>query len=137
MRIAAYQGACQDGNVDANLAKAIDVFDQGVEAEADFLCMPETWICGYGEKEMVEAGAMTLDDPRVRQLVSRSAGHDMVFMVGMAERDGQQIMNTELIVHDGAILGAYRKTMLTGGAPKLAEIVQLWLRGVNAIEVCA
>lgn len=115
MRIAAYQGVCRDGDLDANLTAAIETFDQAVDLGADFLCMPETWLSGYGERELIERCALALDDPPVQTLLDHSAGHDMVFMVGMAERAGEQIMNTELILHDGAILGAYRKTMLTGG----------------------
>ena len=115
MIIAAFQGVCKDGDVQANLARAIETFDQAHAAGADFLLMPETWLSGYGEKEVIEQCAMTLDDPRVKRLVAHTAGHDLVFMVGMSERDGDQILNTELVIHDGRILGTYRKTMLTGG----------------------
>lgn len=115
MIIAAFQGVCKDGDVPANLARAIETFDEAAAAGADFLLMPETWLSGYGDREVIERSAMTLDDPRLEQLVGHTAGRDLVFMVGLSERDGDRILNTELVVHDGRVLGTYRKTMLTGG----------------------
>ena len=115
MRIAAFQGRCHDGDVKANVATASETLRQAAEAGADFLLMPESYLGGYGTREVVEATAMTLDDPRVRGLVAETAGSDVVFMVGLSERSGDHIYNSELIAHRGSVLGVYRKTMLTRG----------------------
>ena len=115
MKIAAFQGPCHDGDVAANLATATATLHQASEAGADFLLMPEGYLGGYGSREIVESTAMTLDDPRIEGLVAETAGRDIVFMVGLNERSGERIYNSELIAHRGALLGVYRKTMLTRG----------------------
>ena len=113
MKIAAFQGRCHDGDVKANLAVARKTLREAAEAGADFLLMPEGYLGGYGTREVVEATAMTLDDPRVTRLVAETARNDVVLMVGLNERSGERIYNAELIAHQGALLGVYRKTMLT------------------------
>ena len=115
MRIAAYQGRCQDGDVDANIARATEVLHQAAEAGADFLLMPETFLSGYGTRDLVQRAAMGLDDSRLGPLLAETVKCDVVFMVGLAERQGGQIFNSQLIAYQGAIVGTYRKTMLTGG----------------------
>jgi len=114
MRIAAYQGVCADGDVAANIATTTKVYDQAMALGADFLLLPETFLSGYGSREPVERGALTLDDPRLVALLAHTAQNDMVLIVGLGERQGAAIYNTALIIQRGAILGAYRKTMLTG-----------------------
>ena len=114
MLIAAYQGVCADGDPEANLAVARDVFDRARGTGADFLLMPEAFLSGYGSKALIEAGAMAVDDARLGRLIDHTSGSDLVFMVGLCERADATIYNTELIIQAGRVLGAYRKTMLTG-----------------------
>lgn len=115
MRIAAYQGRCRDGDPNANLAKTREVFEEAARRGADFLLLPEAFLSGYGSREVVAAGALALDDPRLAELIAATAAHDLVLMVGVNEKQGAQIFNTELIIYQGHLLGRYRKTMLTGG----------------------
>jgi len=115
MRIAAFQGRCHDGDVQANVAVASDTLREAAEADADFLLMPEGYLGGYGTREVVESTAMTLDDPRVAGLVAETADSDCVLMVGLNERSGDGICNSVLIAHRGSLVGVYRKTMLTRG----------------------
>jgi len=115
MRIAAFQGRCCDGDVRKNIARAMETVHDAGEAGVDFLLMPETYLSGYGSRELVESAAMRLDDPRLVKLVAEAGQYDMVFLVGMSERADDGIFNTELISHKGAVIGRYRKTMLTGG----------------------
>jgi len=112
MKVAAFQGRCRDGDVDANIAKATETLHQAAEAGADFLLMPEGYLGGYGTRETVEATALSLDDPRLGRLVAETARNDVVFIAGMHERAGEAIYNSALIAHQGALLGTYRKTML-------------------------
>lgn len=115
MRIAAFQGRCHDGDIEANVRTARDTLRQAAEAGADFLLMPEGYLGGYGSRQVVESTAMALDDPRVEALVAETADNDVVFMAGLNERSGDRIFNSELIAHRGSLLGVTRKTMLTRG----------------------
>jgi predicted amidohydrolase len=116
LRIAAWQGRCVDGDLGANLAAAQEAIEAAGEQRADFLCLPEAFLSGYGSRELVEQGALALDDPRLEALASRAAAREIVLLVGLTERlrDGA-LGNTVVIYAEGRRLGVYRKTMLTGG----------------------
>ena len=116
VRLAAYQGRSVGGEPDANLATVHRVAEQAAEAGADFLCFPETFLSGYGERATIERGALALDDPRLVGLATKLSRYGMVVLVGFSERlaDGR-IANSVLILNGGRPLGVYRKTMLTGG----------------------
>src|SRR5260370_39327544 len=114
VRIAAWQGRCVDGDAAANLAAASRAIDAAGEAGADFLCLPEAFLSGYGSRETVERGALSLDDPRLADLASAAASRNLVLLVGLSERLANgDLGNTVAIYEQGARLGLYRKTMLT------------------------
>jgi predicted amidohydrolase len=80
----------------------------------DFLCFPEGYLSNYSADL-----AVSLDDPRVEQLARASRRHDMVTVVGLSEKEAGQVLNTALVLYRGAMLGKYRKTMLTGSDKKV------------------
>ena len=115
VRIAAWQGRCVDGDAAANLAAASRAIDEAGKRDADFLCLPEAFLSGYGSREIVERGALSLDDRRLAELAAAAAARDLVLLVGLSERLGNgDLGNTVAIYAQGARLGIYRKTMLTG-----------------------
>jgi predicted amidohydrolase len=116
VRLAAWQGQCVDGDVAANLEAAHRAIAAAGEERADFLCLPETFLSGYGSRALVEQGALALDDPRLLALADAAAAHELVLLVGLSERlTNGAIGNTVAIYDQGRRLGIYRKTMLTGG----------------------
>jgi predicted amidohydrolase len=115
LRVAAWQGRCVDGDVAANLAAAHRTIETAGEQDVDFLCLPEAFLSGYGSRELVERGALALDDPRLEHLAGQAAAWGLVLLVGLSERLGSgEIGNTVAIYAEGTRLGIYRKTMLTG-----------------------
>ncbi len=114
VRLAAYQGRSVPGEVDANLATARRVLEQAAAGGADFLCLPETFLSGYGDRSTVERGAIRLGDGRLAELADLARRHDVVLLVGLSELIGEgEIANTVAIFDQGRQLGRYRKTMLT------------------------
>ncbi len=114
VRIAAWQGRCVDGDAAANLEAARRAIDAAGEEGADFLCLPEAFLSGYGSREIVERGALSLDDPRLAELASAAASRNLVLLVGLSERLANgDLGNTVAIYAEGTRLGLYRKTMLT------------------------
>jgi N-carbamoylputrescine amidase len=114
VRLAAWQGRCVDGDGEANLAAAHRVVAGAGEERADFLCLPEAFLSGYGSRAIVERGALSLDDRRLGELAAAAAERDMVLLVGLSERrESGEIGNTVAIYSEGERLGLYRKTMLT------------------------
>ncbi len=117
--ISAYQGPCSDGNFDENLKTVNRVVRTALDRESDFLCFPETFLSGYHTKEQMLRGAVTLDDPRLIDFIKSSSNYDMVVLVGVAEKTGNSIYNTQLVIYKGKLLGKYSKVMLTGGDKKM------------------
>jgi predicted amidohydrolase len=130
LRLASYQGRSVPGDVDANLDTVHRVIADAAAQRADFLCFPETFLNGYGDRATIERGAIPPDDPRLDSLAKAAARHNLVLLVGFSEllreptptspatHAAPHIANSVLIL-DGADgdrrLGIYRKTMLTGG----------------------
>jgi len=102
VRLAAWQGRCVDGDVEANLAAAHRAIIEAGEQQADFLCLPEAFLSGYGSRALVERGAMSLEDARLAKLVAEAARRDLVLLVGLAERLSEgAIGNTVAIYAEG------------------------------------
>jgi predicted amidohydrolase len=115
LRIAAWQGCCSDGDVEANLAAAHQAIALAGEQRADFLCLPEAFLSGYGSREIVERSALSLEDPRLAALADGAAAQGLVLLVGLSERlSDSAVGNTVAIYEREERLGIYRKTMLTG-----------------------
>jgi predicted amidohydrolase len=116
VRLAVWQGRCVDGDLETNLAAAHRALAAAGEERADFLCLPETFLSGYGSRATIEQGVLALDDPRLSDLAAAADARDLVLLVGLTERlsDGA-LGNTMAIFWEGRRLGLYRKTMLTGG----------------------
>lgn len=116
LRLTAWQSRCADGDVAANLASASRAITEAGQQRADFLCLPETFLSGYGSRAQVERGALSLDDPRLAQLAAEAAAQNLVLLAGLAERlSSGDLGNTMAIYSEGQRIGHYRKTMLTGG----------------------
>lgn len=114
--IGVWQGRSVNAEPDANLARAAKVVDEASAAGCDFVCLPESFVSGYGTREIVERGATALSDPRLLDLARRADDRRVVTLVGITERmDGGELGNTVVVFDDGRILGLYRKVMLTGG----------------------
>jgi len=113
--VGVWQGRCADGNLARNIARTEEVIDEAARAGCDFVCLPETFLSGYGSREIIERGALDLGDKRLLDLAKRAADRNVVTLVGLAERRGNEIANTAVVLDGGKVAGAYRKTMLTGG----------------------
>ncbi|MCK6474201.1 MAG: carbon-nitrogen hydrolase family protein [Planctomycetes bacterium] len=114
--IGVWQGRSVNAEPDANLARAAKVVDEASAAGCDFVCLPESFVSGYGSREIIERGATALDDPRLLDLARRADDRRVVTLIGITEKmDGGELGNTVVVLDDGRILGVYRKVMLTDG----------------------
>src|SRR5512143_2638732 len=96
IRIGSFQGSIADNDFDRNLGKVKAVLSQIGDKGLDFLCFPETYLSGYSEQAVRES-SITLDDPRLLDLLRFSATYDTVVLVGMSERAGDRIFNTHIV----------------------------------------
>ncbi|MCC6441909.1 MAG: carbon-nitrogen hydrolase family protein [Armatimonadetes bacterium] len=113
LKLSAWQGRCADGDLEANLEAALGAVEEAGAKGADFLCLPECFLSGYGSRALVEAAALRLDDPRLLGLARAAALKGIVLLAGLAERlSTGELGNTMAVFDDGRLLGLYRKTML-------------------------
>jgi 5-aminopentanamidase len=112
IRIGSFQGPIVDNEFDLNLGKVKEILNQTRHWGLDFLCFPETYLSGYSERAVRES-SVQINDPRLLDFIDFSATFDTVILVGLSEREGDKIFNTQIVVHQGQLLGKYRKTMLT------------------------
>ena len=110
LRIGVWQGS-PSFQVNENLSAVYTAIDHAAIAGCDFLCLPECFLTGLGSSTILQSNAITLADDRLRE-ISRAA-HNMVLLVGLAERRGGHLFSTQAVLQNGRLLGAYRKTVLT------------------------
>lgn len=113
--IGVWQGRCYDNEPERNFARAAEVIDEAADAGCDFVCMPEGFLTGYGTREIVTKQAIPLDDKRLLGLARLAGKRRIVALVGLSERRGRKIYNTEAVLDRGRVAGTYSKTMLTEG----------------------
>ena len=112
--IGVWQGVCKEGDLAANLARTEQVIDEAHQAGCDLVCLPELFLCGGGADDH-RRNAMGLDDRRLSDLAVRAADRNVVTLVGLCEKRGDRLANTQVVLADGRVAGHYTKTMLTGG----------------------
>ena len=112
IRIGSFQGPIVDNDFECNLNKVKEVLNQTRDKSLDFLCFPEVYLSGYSEQAIRESSAL-ITDARLLEFIRFSTAFDTVILVGMSEREGDKIFNTQIVVYRGKLLGKYHKTMLT------------------------
>ncbi|MDQ0577264.1 carbon-nitrogen hydrolase family protein [Agromyces albus] len=138
-------GACQTpeiiGSVDDALACIRRLAALAATDDVDLVLFPECFLQGYlVERAHVEGSAMGLDSPEFAEVLRRLRDVSPTLVFGIIERDRQRILNTAVVVREGELLGAYRKTHLTAGESLFdagREYPTFDLRGVRfGINIC-
>jgi predicted amidohydrolase len=112
--IGSYQGPIVEGNVSANLATVLRQMDMPENRQLDFLCFPETFLTGYSP-EAIQESCIAVESAEITRLVEATRSCRTVVLVGFAEKTPQGIYNSQIVIHQGRILGVAHKTMLTWG----------------------
>src|SRR5688500_5107856 len=86
LRLGAYQGRAVAGEVATNVATVQRVMREAGEQGVDFLCFPETFLSGYGDRDVVERAAIAADDAQLVALGMEAGRLGMVLLVGFSER---------------------------------------------------
>lgn len=111
LRIAAAQLLLVDGEYAANISK-IGAAVARCGPDHDLIVLPETATSGFASRDDVERLAEPLDGPTVTQLRAWSREHAVTIACGIAERSGDRCYNTAVVVSEGELVMAYRKTQL-------------------------
>jgi predicted amidohydrolase len=104
------------GAGEANRAKGLAAAGEAFERGADLAVLPELSVPGYDwDRERLEAGAEPLDGPTVRAWGELAARHGGWIAAGFAERDGERLFNTAVLVGPDGVALHYRKLHLFSG----------------------
>jgi predicted amidohydrolase len=112
IRIGSYQGKVVESDLTGGLDKIRGILSASAEDGYDFLCFPESFLCGYSERAIQER-AIPVNEPELLHFIEWSGRFDTVLIIGFNERKEDGIYNSQIVLHRGRILGIAHKTLLT------------------------
>ena len=107
MKIAAYQAKAVNGD----RLEAIKTISKVLAStDADIVCFPECYLTGYFRK-MPEAfnESIDLSSKDFGEVLATLAAFDQTVILGLIEREGNNLFNTAVVTKQGKLLGKYRK----------------------------
>ncbi|MGH6942542.1 carbon-nitrogen hydrolase family protein [Hypericibacter sp.] len=119
MKLAVYQGTGDFLDKMANLARMDRLAATAVRQGASLLMLPEIYLSGYNLGDDCARMAEPADGASAREAARIAKHHGIALLYGYAERDGDAIYNSILLVGaDGKPLANYRKVHLFGPEEK-------------------
>ncbi|WP_419421414.1 carbon-nitrogen hydrolase family protein (plasmid) [Legionella sp. D16C41] len=111
LSIAVFQGEIQPGDFNTNLEKTIQQLDIAEARNIDILCMPESFLHGYFDsREEAFAHSIDLDSAAYSTLLEKlKRFNKTTLLIGLNEKQGNEIYNTVVIIEKGRHIGKYRK----------------------------
>ncbi len=111
LNIAAYQGRVIEKNPEKALEKAYQVMQAAQAQQVDILCMPESYLHGYlSSKEEALQFSIDLRSAEFKKLCERFKDFTYTtLLLGLNEREGDDLFNTVVVIEQGICLGKYRK----------------------------
>ncbi|MBN9387433.1 MAG: carbon-nitrogen hydrolase family protein [Chloroflexi bacterium] len=117
VKIGLVQMVCEKAAIEQNLQIIQDYVNQALSQNVEIVLFPEMSITGYINPEKDLDAILTLSSPAVKRFVEMSRGHDMTLLAGIVERNpqpGGKPFITQLVAHQGQLLGYYRKITIEG-----------------------
>jgi predicted amidohydrolase len=104
------------GAGEENREKGLEAAASAFEKGADLVVLPELLVPGYDwDRERLEAGAEAIDGPSVRAWSELAARRGGWIAAGFAERDGERLFNSAVLVGPEGVALHYRKLHLFSG----------------------
>ncbi len=110
LKVAAVQTSPRFGDVERNLDEALALVPAGL----DLAVLPELFATGYQFRDRAELDtcAEDLDGPVCTRLRDHAAGTGTTLVAGLAERDGDRIFNSSVLVRPDGSTELFRKIHL-------------------------
>jgi predicted amidohydrolase len=103
---------CRFGEIERNITTAVDLMRP---VQADLFVLPELFNTGYLFQDAKEAGdlAETVPDgPTCRTLTDLAVNKSCLIVAGLAEREGEAVYNSSVLVGPQGLISRYRKIHL-------------------------
>jgi len=110
LRVSCVQFNIRLGEIEINLAKALDGLRQVAASGTRLAVLPEMWSSGYDYKNLQDLAERT--PYVVAELLKLTAEFEMVVVGSLPERDGDTIYNTAYVLDSGQQIATYRKLHL-------------------------
>jgi predicted amidohydrolase len=111
LRIALAQVAPRLGDLEANLARHVELIREARSGGAGLIVFPELGLTGYLLQDLAAEVAMRLDDPRLATLAAESAGCSVVVSF-VEESADHRLFIAAALLEDGAVRHVQRKVHL-------------------------
>ena len=115
MRVAVAQIEPHVGAKEPNVERTIAALDAAAAAGAELVVLPELCNSGYVFETIDEAKALSEEVPggaTAAAWLERCREHRLVLVAGIAERDGESLYNSAVVLGPDGYLGTYRKLHL-------------------------
>lgn len=115
VRIACIQMEPEVGKKDANMAKSLEMIDRAAGEGANLLVLPELANSGYVFESRQEAFALSEEIPHgasVQAWSERARRHGLHLVAGIAEKDGDALYNSAVVIGPEGYVGTFRKVHL-------------------------
>ena len=115
VRVACIQMEPRVGALQDNLRDSLDRLEQAVAGGAQLLVLPELTNSGYmfaDRGEAFDAAEEIPTGPASRAWVDFCRKHRVHLVAGIAERQGQRLFNSSIVIGPDGYLGTYRKVHL-------------------------
>jgi predicted amidohydrolase len=110
LRIGLVQMQCEKGAIDDNLRTMAHYLGEAAAKSVDILGFPEMSITGYADPTKQPEAVLCLDGPEVARLLAMTNGRSTTLLAGLIEENpGQKPFITQIAVHEGRLIGHYRK----------------------------
>src|SRR5215467_4835170 len=117
MKVAVAQISCSLGDPEANLSKVRDFSQRAKESGVELILFPEMTDTGYS-MPVIQKHANHWKTGFVPGIQEIAKTLSIVIVIGVSERDGSSIYNSQVLVDaNGDIVAKYRKTHLYAVAP--------------------
>lgn len=115
VRVACIQMEPKVGELGANIADSVARIDAAAAQGARLLVLPELCSSGYVFETRAEANALAEEiphGPASRAWIDAAKRHDCYIVAGIAERVGQRLFNSSVLIGPDGHIGTFRKMHL-------------------------
>lgn len=112
MKVGFVQSSPKFGDVERNVDRALRRVER---ADAELLVLPELFNTGYRFRSVKEAFSLAEEipnGPTVKRLIRAAKAKKAFIVAGLAERAGQKVYNSSVLVAPKGLVGVYRKAHL-------------------------
>ena len=124
MKVACLQMEPRIGQVQANVARSLEMIAQAAQAMVRLTVLPELCNTGYVFETREEALALSEevpDGPTCEMWMAAAHTHSMFIVAGITERENGKLYNSAVLIGPEGHIGTYRKNHLWGAENTIFE----------------